>query len=126
MSEIGFAQAYSFKYSARPGTPAAATSAQVEETVKAARLAGLQQLLSAQQLAFNKAAEGSVLPVLVERRGRRPGQMQGRSPYMQVVNLAGDEALSGRIVDAAITAGHANSLAGRLAGRLAGGAASAA
>ncbi len=112
VTETGFAQAYSFKYSARPGTPAAAAGQQVEAGVKAARLAALQQLLDAQQLAFNRAAEGTVQPVLIERAGRRPGQVQGRSPYMQAVHVPGPARLVGALVDVAITGGFANSLAG--------------
>ncbi|MCB9946903.1 MAG: tRNA (N6-isopentenyl adenosine(37)-C2)-methylthiotransferase MiaB [Rhodospirillaceae bacterium] len=112
LTEIGFAQAYSFKYSARPGTPAAAMDRQVAEDVKAARLQALQQVLNAQQLAFNRRHEGSVLPVLFERRGRQPGQLQGRSPYMQVVNACGPDRLIGSIVPVRIDTGHANSLGG--------------
>ncbi len=112
VTEVGFAQAYSFKYSARPGTPAAGLAGQVPETVKAERLAALQQLLGAQQLAFNRSSVGRVLPVLVDRAGRRSGQMLGRSPHLQAVHVAGPPRLLGRIVDVRIDAGHANSLAG--------------
>jgi tRNA-2-methylthio-N6-dimethylallyladenosine synthase len=114
VNEIGFAQAYSFKYSPRPGTPAAGQARQVEEPVKAERLAALQQLLGAQQLAFNRRAEGGRVPVLIDRAGRRPGQVQGRSPHMQAVHLAGDARLVGQILDVTIDAGLANSLAGHL------------
>lgn len=112
VTEIGYAQAYSFKYSPRPGTPAAGTDLQVDEAVKSDRLETLQQLLNAQQLAFNKDAVGGVQPVLVERTGQKDGQLVGRGPHMQAVHFAGPERLVGRIVDVRIDAGHANSLAG--------------
>ncbi|MEC8851993.1 MAG: MiaB/RimO family radical SAM methylthiotransferase, partial [Pseudomonadota bacterium] len=112
--DIGYAQAYSFKYSPRPGTPAAGDEQQVAETVKAERLAGLQQVLNAQQLAFNKSKVGEVLPILFERAGTHPGQLVGRSPFMQAVHCDGPENLIGQIADVEITQGQANSLAGRL------------
>ncbi|NDG37399.1 MAG: tRNA (N6-isopentenyl adenosine(37)-C2)-methylthiotransferase MiaB, partial [Alphaproteobacteria bacterium] len=85
VSKVGYASAYSFKYSPRPGTPAANADVQVAEAVKSERLESLQQLLNAQQFAFNKSTEGRVVDVLVERAGGRDGQMAGRSPYMQAV-----------------------------------------
>ncbi len=85
--DVGFAQAYSFKYSPRPGTPAAAMENQVPEQVKAERLAELQAELSRQQLAFNEASIGRQMPVLFERAGREAGQISGRSPYMQAVHV---------------------------------------
>jgi len=112
VTEVGYAQAYSFKYSARPGTPAAALDDQVPEPVRAERLTALQQLLGEQQLAFNRSCAGRVLPVLIDRPGRRPGQMLGRSPYLQAVHLAAPPRLLGTIADVRIDAGHANSLAG--------------
>ena len=115
VTDVGFAQAYSFKYSARPGTPAAADPDQVPEPVKAERLALLQELLNAQQAAFNQASVGATLPVLLERPGRAPGQLVGRSPAMQAVHLAAPEALLGRIAAVTVTGAHPNSLAGRLA-----------
>ncbi len=84
--DIGFAQSYSFKYSRRPGTPAAAMTNQIGEAVKDARLAELQQLLRAQQEQFNTATYGKTLPVLFENAERRPGWLFGRSPYMQAVH----------------------------------------
>jgi len=114
VAEVGFAQAYSFKYSPRPGTPAAAMDIQVEDTVKAARLAELQDLLNAQQIAFNDACVGTVMPVLLDRRGRYNGQLVGRSPYMQAVHVDAPEACFGEIVDLRIDAAHANSLSGGL------------
>ncbi len=117
VTEIGFAQAYSFKYSPRPGTPAADRPDAVPEAVKAERLATLQQLLNEQQAAFNRATVGRTVPVLIDRPGRRPGQWLGRSPHLQAVHLHSDAPLFGRLVEAEIVAGHPNSLAGRLAGR---------
>lgn len=110
--EVGYAQAYSFKYSARPGTPAADMEDAVPETVKAERLSALQQLIGAQQTAFNRGAVGAVLPVLFERRGSRPGQLVGRGPWMQSVHAEAPDRLLGRIVQVRIIDGHANSLSG--------------
>ncbi len=87
VAEIGFAQAYSFKFSPRPGTPAAAMTGQVPEDVKTERLAHLQQLLDHQQRAFNQRWVGTTMAVLFDRQGKRPHQLAGRSPYMQAVIL---------------------------------------
>jgi len=110
--EIGFASAYSFKYSPRPGTPAAAMMGQVDEAVKNERLQRLQALLFAQQLAFNQSQIGRVLDVLVTGRGRRPGQAHGRSPYLQSVHFADERARDGEIVPVRIVGASQNSLAG--------------
>ncbi len=115
VTEIGFAQAFSFKYSARPGTPAATAPNQVPEEVKQERLAGLQQLLRAQQESFNRAQLGRVLPVLVEGEGRHPGQLVGRTPYLQPVHFNGERHHIGRIVPVRIVETMANSLAGAVA-----------
>ena len=112
---VGFAQAYSFKYSPRPGTPAAEARGEVPEAVKAERLAALHELLEAQQLAFNRASVGRAMPVLLEQPGRRPGQLMGRSPWMQAVHVEAPAALLGEIVDVVVEAGLANSLSARLA-----------
>ena len=114
VTEVGYAQAYSFKYSPRPGTPAAGSAQQVEEAMKSERLAQLQELLNAQQLAFNQASVGQRLPVLFERRGKRAGQLAGRSPSMQAVVAEAPKRLIGRIVEVDIQAAHANSLTGRV------------
>ncbi len=114
-TEVGFAQAYSFKYSPRPGTPAAAEP-QLPDTLKAERLAMLQQLLDAQQAAFNQACVGRELAVLLERPGRRPGQRVGRSPYMQAVHVEASGRLHGRMVRVRVDAAHPNSLAGTVIG----------
>jgi tRNA-2-methylthio-N6-dimethylallyladenosine synthase len=113
--DIGFASAYSFKYSPRPGTPAATMEAQLPEDVKDARLAELQALLKAQQDAFNAACVGRTLPVLIERTGRHGGQMGGRTPYLQAVHLPAPSSLLGAVVDVDILSANPNSLTGALA-----------
>ncbi len=115
VTDVGYAQAYSFKYSPRPGTPAALEHAQVPEDVKDARLAALQQLLNAQQQAFNQSFVGRTVPVLFDRAGKRAGQLLGKSPYMQSVHADANERLLGRIVEVRIDAAHPNSLAGSVA-----------
>ena len=112
--EARYAQAYSFKYSPRPGTPAALLPGQVAEAVKAERLQRLQALLAQQQLAFNRAQVGRRLAVLLERAGRHPGQLVGRSPYMQAVHLAAPVTRLGQLVTVEIEAAAVNSLSGRL------------
>ena len=117
VEEVGFAQAYSFKYSPRPGTPAAEMDDQVPEPTKVARLAELQALIGAQQRAFNDGFVGRVVPVLFDRPGRAAGQFAGRSPHMQAVHVGvdGDAAsVMGAIVPVRIVAAHANSLSGRI------------
>jgi len=110
--EIGFAQAYSFKYSARPGTPAANLPDQIGEDVKTERLLRLQELLESGQARFNTACVGKTLPVLFEKLGRRAGQLVGRSPYLQAVHAEAREALLGCVVAVEISAAGANSLSG--------------
>jgi tRNA-2-methylthio-N6-dimethylallyladenosine synthase len=112
--DVGYAQAFSFKYSPRPGTPAAAAGRQVPEDVKDARLQALQKLLTAQQSAFNASCAGRVLPVLFESLGRKDGQGLGRSPYLQPVHVEGAAGLIGKIVDVRIDAVLPNSLKGTL------------
>jgi tRNA-2-methylthio-N6-dimethylallyladenosine synthase len=112
---IGFAQAFSFKYSARPGTPAAALPNQVPDEVKSARLHALQALLAEQQRTFNAAAVGRVMPVLFEKDGRHAGQLVGRSPYLQAVHASAPAHLAGGIAPVRILAVGPNSLAGELA-----------
>jgi tRNA-2-methylthio-N6-dimethylallyladenosine synthase len=111
--DIGFAQAYSFKYSPRPGTPAALLP-QSDEARASERLAILQDLLADQQRAFNRACIGAVMPVLFDSRGRHPGQLVGRSPYMQPVHAEVPEEVLGTIRLVRIDAASANSLAGTL------------
>jgi tRNA-2-methylthio-N6-dimethylallyladenosine synthase len=108
VEDVGFAQAFSFKYSPRPGTPAASLADQLSPVVQAARLERLQALLEDQKRAFNAACVGRVLPVLFERRGRGDGQIVGRSPYLQPVHAEASEAMIGSIhpVEIAIARGH--------------------
>ena len=109
-AEAAYAQAFSFKYSPRPGTPAA-EAAQVPEPVKAARLGRLQAVLAASQSAFNAACLGRDLAVLLEKPGRRAGQLIGRSPYLQSVHMDADAARIGEIVTARIVSAGPLSLA---------------
>ncbi|MBA4225369.1 MAG: tRNA (N6-isopentenyl adenosine(37)-C2)-methylthiotransferase MiaB [Hyphomonas sp.] len=113
--DIGYAIAYSFKYSSRPGTPAAEMHGHVSEAVKDERLQALQALLRQQQTEFNASQIGKSLPVLVTGKGRNPGQMHGRSPYLQAVHFEGPESLNGQIVDVKIVGASLNSLTGELA-----------
>ncbi len=111
---VGFAQAYSFKYSPRPGTPAADKEDQVPEPEKVDRLQRLQALLREQQLAFNESFVGKRMPVLFEKLGLRPGQVVGRSPYLQAVHALGSESLLGEIHTVTITSAGPNSLSGAI------------
>jgi tRNA-2-methylthio-N6-dimethylallyladenosine synthase len=115
VEEVGFAQAYSFKYSPRPGTPAASAEEQVPGSLKTERLAALQLLLAKQQRDFNNACIGRVLPVLLEKPGRHEGQLVGRSPYLQAVHISAATDMIGTIMPALIVQAGANSLAGSLA-----------
>ena len=110
--EVGFAQAYSFNYSARPGTPAAIMEEQVPDPVKSDRLRRLQALVEDQQASFNAGCVGKVLPVLFEKPGRHAGQLVGRSPYLQPVHAVAPDRLLGSIVAVEIVAAGPNSLSG--------------
>ena len=110
VADIGYAAAYSFKYSPRPGTPSAGIEQQVDDQLKADRLAALQQLLDAQQLAFNKTCETRLMDVLVEKMGSRDGQVTGRSPYMQSVYLEGSDNQLGQIVTVKVKEARQHSL----------------
>jgi tRNA-2-methylthio-N6-dimethylallyladenosine synthase len=112
--EIGFAQSFSFRYSARPGTPAAGMRKQVKAAVAAERLAELQALLDAQAAEFNRQSVGRIVPVLLERPGRHPGQLVGRTPWLQTVHVAAPGLTIGSLVELRLVADHAHSLAGRL------------
>ncbi len=114
VDRVSYASAYSFKYSERPGTPAANAEDQVEEAVKSDRLSSLQQLLDSQQMAFNKGCEGTKMDILVERVGGREGQMTGRSPFMQSVYFEGDESQLGQILPMEISEARQNSLTARI------------
>ncbi|MGD9804503.1 MAG: tRNA (N6-isopentenyl adenosine(37)-C2)-methylthiotransferase MiaB [Hyphomicrobiaceae bacterium] len=109
---IGFAQAYSFRYSARPGTPAAKMADQVPEAVAVDRLHRLQRLLEQQQTRFNAQCVGRTFPVLFERSGRQNGQLVGRSPYLQAVHAFASSELLGRIIPVEILGSGPNSLSG--------------
>ncbi len=110
---VGYAQAYSFAYSPRPGTPAAGRP-QVPAAVRTERLHRLQALLARQQAAFLAGLVGRTLPVLIEKPGRMAGQMVGRSPYLTAVHLAAPAEAAGTIVTARIVATETNSLAAEL------------
>jgi tRNA-2-methylthio-N6-dimethylallyladenosine synthase len=113
--EVGYAQAFSFKYSARPGTPAATATKQIPDAVKAERLAALQVLLTEQQAAFNRSCAGKVMPVLFEKQGSKRGQLVGRSPWLQPVHVADAGARIGEICDVRIAQVLPNSLSGEMA-----------
>jgi tRNA-2-methylthio-N6-dimethylallyladenosine synthase len=115
VEEVRFAQAFSFKYSPRLGTPAASVSGQVPEEVKSERLAALQLLLTKQQRTFNEACVGRVLPVLLEKPGRHELQLVGRSPFLQSVHVTAATDRIGQIVLARISAATVNSLSGSIA-----------
>jgi tRNA-2-methylthio-N6-dimethylallyladenosine synthase len=109
--EARYASAFSFRYSRRPGTPAASMAGQVDQDVAAERLSRLQALLAQQQLAFNASIVGREIDILVEKPGRHPGQVIGRSPYLQSVHCHGGEALIGRMIRVVVDGAGANSLA---------------
>lgn len=113
---VGFAQAFSFKYSSRPGTPAATLDEHVAEEAKAERLLRLQKLLDEQQINFNASFVGCVMPVLLDRQGRKSGQLVGRSPYLQLVHAEQGFARVGDIVRAEIIASGQNSLSAIIVG----------
>jgi len=112
--EIGYAQAYSFKYSARPGTPAAAMDHQIDPALMEERLRRLQMAIGETQKAFNQNVVGRRTAILVERPGKRPGQVIGRTPWMQSTHVE-SEAAMGDIIHVDILAAGPNSLAGRAA-----------
>ncbi len=111
---VGYAQAYTFKYSPRAGTPAATMDDQVPEDLKAERLARLQALLGEQQAAFNAASVGLRCDVLLERTGRRPGQLIGKSPWLQSVHVTAPGLQIGDIVTVDILSAGPLSLEGSL------------
>ena len=112
--EVGFASAYAFKYSPRPGTPAAEMWGQIDEATKVRRLAALQELIEAQRQTFNRASVGQRLEVLFEKPGRRDGQVIGRSPTMQSVFADGPQSLIGELMEVEIVAAEPHSLRGRI------------
>lgn len=112
VKRVGYAQCYSFKYSPRPGTPASVLDNQVPEHIKSERLYILQELLATQQLEFNQSMVDKILPILLQKDGKKDGQLIGRSPYMQSVFVEAPKEMKGMIVDVKITAGFQNSLSG--------------
>ena len=113
-AEVGYASAYTFKYSIRPGTPGATMDEQVDEAVKTERLLRLQDQITTQMRDFGKSVVGRTLPVLIEKKGRQAGQVGGRSPYLQAVHMDGPERLIGTIQPVEIVAAGNNSLTGRI------------
>ena len=113
VDEVKYAQAFSFKYSPRPGTPAATMDGQVPKEVMDERLQRLQAALNRDQMAFNEASVGRTCEVLVERKGKHPGQWLGKSPWLQSVWFEGDAAI-GDLVQVELVEAGPNSLAGRL------------
>jgi tRNA-2-methylthio-N6-dimethylallyladenosine synthase len=114
VSAVRFASSYAFKYSPRPGTPAAEMSGQIDETTKARRLAALQELIEDQRQAFNRALVGRRVEVLFDKPGRRESQIIGRSPYMQAVFAEGPRSLIGQLLAVEMIAAEPHSLRGRI------------
>ncbi len=114
--DVGYAAAYSFKYSPRPGTPAAEREDQVPEAAKIERLSRLQALILQQTATFNQACVGRNLAVLLEKPGRQQGQLIGRSPYLQSVHISSPELKIGDIVPISIKSVGSNSLSGQYDG----------
>ena len=111
---VGFVFAFSFKYSPRPGTPAAGMGGAVDEATADRRLQTLQALLRDQTAAFNSSTTGQTVDVLFTHVGRQPGQIGGRTPWLQPVHVLGPESLIGRIMPVQIDAARPNSLNGIL------------
>lgn len=114
VNRVKYIQAFSFKYSKRPGTPAAMMENQIEEKVKKERLQILQDLLFDYQTKFNEDSIGKVMPVLFESKGRHKGQLTGRTPYMQNLYAEADNSLINKIVDVRIVGASTNSLSGEV------------
>lgn len=114
VKDIGYASAYSFKFSARPGTPAANMHNLVREDIKTQRLTELQRVLNAQQLDFNRASIGKTMPVLLDRKGNKPGQLHGRTAYNQSIHVQASKKTYGNILSVMVTAAHSNSLSGEI------------
>ncbi len=114
IKSVGYAQAYSFKYSIRPGTPAGAMELQLSEAVKTERLYEIQALIKQQQWEFNQSKIGTVQRVLFDRVGKIEGQILGKTPYMQSVPIHASKRLFGNLADVIIEEAYANSLSGRI------------
>jgi tRNA-2-methylthio-N6-dimethylallyladenosine synthase len=117
VEHVGHAQAFTFKYSPRPGTPAATMDDQIAPEVMDDRLQRLQALINAQQLAFNEASVGRCTSILLERKGKFDGQLIGKSPWLQSVHVFVDDAQIGDMISVDIESAGANSLAGVLASK---------
>ncbi len=117
ITQVGFASTFFFKYSMRPGTPGAEMDDQVPEDIKSERLARLQKLTDAQRHAYHAAAVAKIMPVLFEKKGRHPGQIAGKTPYLQAVQVDGPAHLIGSEALVKITGTSTNSLFGSLAER---------
>jgi len=115
--EVGYAYAFSFKYSPRPGTPAADMDGQIAPEIMDERLQRLQAQIIADQLAFNQATVGKRTSVLIEKPGRKPGQLVGKSPWLQSIHVYADHARIGDMVEVDIISAGPNSLAGELVKR---------
>ena len=114
VNQVKYIQAFSFKYSKRPGTPAAVMDNQIEEKVKKERLQILQDLLFDYQTKFNQSSIGKVMPVLFENKGRHKGQLTGRTPYMQNLYAEADNSLINKIVEVRVVDASTNSLNGEV------------
>jgi tRNA-2-methylthio-N6-dimethylallyladenosine synthase len=119
VAEVGFSGAFTFKYSPRPGTPGAEMAEQIDEAIKSERLQRLQQAIDAGQAKFNRSCLGRTFDVLFEREGRHVGQLVGRSPYLQPVQVIAPASLIGEIAAVTVTEVGSNSLFGTLADRAA-------
>ena len=113
---VGYASAYSFKYSARPGTPAAAMGDQISRDIMDERLARLQERINRHSLAFNRSKVGDTIRILIDRKGRAPGQMIGKSPWLQSVHVECDAPV-GAMLDVTVASAGPNSLGGELLSR---------
>jgi tRNA-2-methylthio-N6-dimethylallyladenosine synthase len=120
VDEVRYAGAFSFKYSARPGTPAADMDGQNPDEVKTERLYRLQAAIDRQQAAFNRQCLGRTFDILFDKPGRHPGQIAGRSPYLQAVQVMAPQTMIGDVAAVRITQMSTNSLFGTLAGASAG------
>ncbi|MGD9637802.1 MAG: tRNA (N6-isopentenyl adenosine(37)-C2)-methylthiotransferase MiaB [Alphaproteobacteria bacterium] len=114
VDRVGFAQAFSFKYSKRPGTPAAEMPNQVEEKVKEERLAALQEVINKNQLSFNKSFINQKIDILIDGVGNKEGQKTGKSPFMQTVCVDAEEEFIGKITTVTVVKAGANSLTAKL------------
>jgi tRNA-2-methylthio-N6-dimethylallyladenosine synthase len=115
--EVKYAMAYSFKYSPRPGTPAAEMDSQIAEEVMSERLTRLQEILNADQVAFNEASIGTRTDILLERNGRHAGQLVGKTPWLQSVHVDAQESHIGDMIEVDIVSAGPNSLAGQIVRR---------